>query len=239
MIHRAGRRFRYEWTRFWMRHAGPAGMGRLSTRLASWFVPPYKARCQLATLNPRGYFSPDAQINHRALRTGRHVFLGDRVVIHQAGTGTVELGDAVQLYADIVIETGDGGSVVIGDETHVQPGCRFSAYRGSVRVGRRAEIAPNCAFYPYNHGMSRGRPVRDQPMTTRGGITIGDDVWIGVGVIVLDGVTIGDGAVIGAGSVVTGDVPDHAIAVGSPARVVRIREDAEATADGVSQLGPG
>jgi len=54
---------------------------------------------------------------------------------------------------------------------------------------------------------------------------IGNDVWIGARVTILDGVKIGDGAVIGAGSVVTKDVPPYAIVVGSPARVIRYRFD--------------
>jgi acetyltransferase-like isoleucine patch superfamily enzyme len=60
-------------------------------------------------------------------------------------------------------------------------------------------------------------------MTTRGGITIEDDVWIGFGAVVLDGVHIGSGAVIGAGSVVTRDVPAQAVVAGSPARVLKYR----------------
>ena len=52
---------------------------------------------------------------------------------------------------------------------------------------------------------------------------IGNDVWIGVGAIILRGVTIGNGAVIGANSVVTKDIPPYAVAVGSPARVVKYR----------------
>ena len=59
--------------------------------------------------------------------------------------------------------------------------------------------------------------------STQGPIRVGDDVWFGVGAIVLSGVTIGDGAVIGAGAVVTSDVPENAVAVGVPARVIRLR----------------
>ena len=52
-------------------------------------------------------------------------------------------------------------------------------------------------------------------------ITIGDNVWLGGGVIVCPGVTIGDNSVVGAGSVVTRDVPANVVAVGNPARILR------------------
>jgi len=54
---------------------------------------------------------------------------------------------------------------------------------------------------------------------------IGDRVWVGANVTILKGVTIGDDAVIGAGSVVTKDIPSRAIAVGSPAKVLRMKSD--------------
>lgn len=59
--------------------------------------------------------------------------------------------------------------------------------------------------------------------TTKGPTIIGNDVWIGVGAIILSGTKIGDGAVIGAGSVVSSDIPPYAIASGNPARVTRTR----------------
>jgi len=65
---------------------------------------------------------------------------------------------------------------------------------------------------------------------SRGPITIGNDVWIGVGAILLPGVTIGDGAIVSAGAVVAGDVPPYAIVGGSPARVLRRRFDSDTIA---------
>lgn len=66
-------------------------------------------------------------------------------------------------------------------------------------------------------------------------ITIGNDVWIGYGAIVMSGVTIGDGAVVGAGAVVTKDVPPFAIVGGVPAKILRYRFD-EKTIEGVLKL---
>lgn len=207
-----------------MQHAGLSFSGRIATRLAVWFTPPYKSRCCLAHLNPKGYIAPDATIKHDSLQLGGNVFIGDRVVIYQTkNSGSVALDKGVELYSDIIIETGEGGNVKIGDNTHIQPRCQLSAFMGSIQIGCRVEIAPNCAFYPYNHDFVLGKPIRDQPLKTKGGIIVGDDAWLGFGVIVLDGVKIGKGAVVGAGSVVTQDIPDNAVAVGVPARIVKMR----------------
>jgi acetyltransferase-like isoleucine patch superfamily enzyme len=217
-------KLRRKWARFWMRWAGLTPFGRFASRLAVWGAPPYKARINMAAYHPEGYLSPKASVYHDALYRDRDVFIGDRVTIFQNKTGgAVTLHKGVHLYADIIIETDAGGEVVVGAETHVQPNCQFSAYVGSIHIGERVEIAPQCYFYPYNHGAEPGQPVRTQPLQSKGDIIIGDDAWLGVGVIVLDGVQIGAGAIIGAGSIVTQNIPAHATAVGAPARVIKMR----------------
>jgi acetyltransferase-like isoleucine patch superfamily enzyme len=214
------------WTQFWMRLAGIGFFGRLATRLAVLFAPPFYARVHLAWMTPRGYVAPTATIYHSNLQRGNRTFIGDRVLIYQdKDGGPVKLHDSAHLYGDISILTGSGGSVEIGTHTHLQPRCQLSAYVAPIRIGNHVEIAPNCAFYPYDHGTEPGQLIGKQPLRTRGGITIGDGVWLGFGVIVLDGVTIGEGAVVGAGSVVTHDVPNGAIACGVPARVIKMRAD--------------
>ncbi|MGB9716149.1 MAG: acyltransferase [Thermodesulfovibrionales bacterium] len=209
-----------------MHYAGLGPFGRIATRLATWFVPPYKARCYLAYLNTNGYISPSASIFHDDLQLHNNIFIGDRVVIYKAKDGgAVKIGKGTHIHSDTIIETGSGGSLTIGDYTSIQPRCQFSAYKGSIVIGCGVQIAPNCAFYPYNHGFAAEELIKKQPLQTKGGIVIEDDAWLGFGVIVLDGVRIGKGAVIGAGSVVTHSIPDGAIAVGVPARVVKNRAD--------------
>jgi acetyltransferase-like isoleucine patch superfamily enzyme len=63
----------------------------------------------------------------------------------------------------------------------------------------------------------------EQPMDVRGGVTIGAHAWLGARVTVLDGVKIGSHAVVGAHSFVKDDVPDYAIVVGTPARIVGMK----------------
>lgn len=206
-----------------MKLAGHGPFGRMATRLATWFAPPLYKRNRLARLNRRGYVAPSAIIDHSNIELGDHVFIGERVkIIEGPGGGRVEIGDDVQLNWDITVHTGQGGTVSFGPRSSAHPGCHFVAYVGSIRIGADVHIASNCGFYPYNHGFAAGSLIIDQPLTSRGDIVLEDDVNLGFGVIVLDGVTIGKGAAVGAGSVVVQDIPPGAIAMGVPARVLRM-----------------
>jgi maltose O-acetyltransferase len=89
-------------------------------------------------------------------------------------------------------------------------------------------IGDNVLFGPNVTILGAGHPLDAIARRSQWGdakpIKIGDDVWVGAGVIIKDGVTIGDRAVIGAGAVVTKDVPPDAIVAGTPARVMRIQD---------------
>ena len=212
------------WMRFWMSWSAWGYLGRISTAMATWLAPPYYARRCLARYHPQGYIAPGATIYHQLLQLGKNIFIGDRTIIFQdRNGGKVVLGDRVHLYGDIYIQTGDAGTVTIGKDSHIQPHCYFSGYKAGIEIGCNVQIASSCAFYSYAHGIAPDRLIKEQPLTTKGGIIIEDDVWLGYRAIVLDGVCIGQGAVIGAGSVVTKDIPAGAIAVGAPARVIKMR----------------
>ncbi len=221
-----GKRLAGYWVRFWMLFAGLNPAGRLATRLASWFGPPHKAGVTLARMSPRGYVAPDATLYHGQLTLGKHVYIGERVTLFQRPTGgAMEIGNHVYIYRDAILETGEGGVLRIGERSSIHPRCQLNAYVAPITIGRGVMLAPNCALYSYNHGIAPDRPIREQPLETKGEIVIDDEAWLGVGVIVLSGVRIGKGAVVAAGSVVMHDVPDYAIAAGSPARVVKMRSD--------------
>jgi acetyltransferase-like isoleucine patch superfamily enzyme len=214
------------WQRFWVARSGPRGLGRLAAHLAAWGTMPYHCRSGLAGLHPKGFVAPSAALSHPDIRFGRHVYIGDKVfAFADREAGPIDFGDRAQLYGDSLLRTGLGGSISIGAETHVQTGCTFVAALSPIRIGRQVEIAAGCSFYSFSHGVAPDTVIMKQPRTTKGGISIGDGAWLGHGVTVLDGVRIGNGAVIGAGAVVSRDVPDNAIAVGIPARVMAHRND--------------
>lgn len=91
--------------------------------------------------------------------------------------------------------------------------------RGHLKLGERVSIGPKCVLVVTAHPNSS--KVHDMIKAKERHITIGNDVWLGAGVIVLPEITIGDGAIIGAGSVVTKDIPPYCVAVGNPAKVIK------------------
>lgn len=113
-------------------------------------------------------------------------------------------------------------NVQLGDYSYFAKNAQVA----NTTIGKFCSIGPNfcCGL-----GIHPTDGISTHPMFYRGKIaeykpvTIGNDVFIGANVIVLDGVMIGDGAVIGAGAVVARDIPDYAVAVGVPARVVKHR----------------
>lgn len=207
-----------------MRFAHNRRGGRFASRMAGLGMGPLYGKLPLIRFHPNGYHSPDLRLAHSEFSAGKRCYIGDNVLIYQdADGGSVQLEDNVHIHENTTIQTGDGGSVIIGKGTHVQPRCQFSAYKGNIVIGSEIEIAPNCGFYPYNHSMDPGSPIQAQPTYSRNGIRIDDEAWLGYGVVVLDGVHIGRGAVVAAGAVVASDIPELAIAAGVPARVVSDR----------------
>jgi acetyltransferase-like isoleucine patch superfamily enzyme len=95
-----------------------------------------------------------------------------------------------------------------------------------ISIGRHSAIGPNCYITDHDHGTELELPPLAQPLISKP-TQIGDRVWLGANVTVLKGVTIGNDAIVGAGSVVTRDIPERAIAVGAPAKVIRYRDDSE------------
>lgn len=109
-----------------------------------------------------------------------------------------------------------GHMITIGSNTFINYGATMLDC-GGITIGSHCKIGPNCQIYTPNHPIDYTE--RRKPIETGHHVTIGDDCWLGGGVIVCPGVTIGNRCVIAAGSVVTRDIPDDCLAAGNPAVV--------------------
>lgn len=127
----------------------------------------------------------------------------------------------IEVFGDGEIVLGD--NCCIGDNVHI-------VSSGRVSIGKDCLFASKIFISDTSHG-SLGPdgsgpevPPNDRPLVFSS-VAIGDNVWLGENVVVLPGVTIGNGCVIGANAVVSRSIPDKCVAVGSPARPVKVYND--------------
>lgn len=117
-----------------------------------------------------------------------------------------------------------GYNIVIGDNFYANHNCVILDC-ADVVFGDNVFIGPNCGFYTAGHPIDAEQ--RNSGLEYAKPIKIGSDVWIGGNVCVMPGVTIGDNVVIGGGSVVVNDIPSGTVAVGNPCKVIRKITDAD------------
>ena len=152
---------------------------------------------------------------------GTDCFVAPQAVLLAEPGRDIIVGDGSQIAADCVIH----GPVRLGRNVSLNHHVTLEGGAAGVHIGDGSRIAAYCTFYAFNHGVHADRPVREQPVTSKG-IHIGKDVWVGARVGIVDGVTLGDHAVVGMGAVVTKDVPPWTIVAGNPARPIGRRPGA-------------
>jgi maltose O-acetyltransferase len=172
------------------------------------------------------YVADDPEIARGVHRGMRLVDAFHRAVLDGDGDDT----RAREILADLLGSLGEeawvkpplavdsGSNVHLGDRTFVNSGLTALDV-AAITIGDDCLIGPNVQLLTPTHPVDP-QPRRDK-LEAAEPITLGDNVWLGGGVIVCPGVTIGDNTVVGAGSVVTRDLPANVVAVGNPARVIR------------------
>ncbi|HXW32788.1 MAG TPA: acyltransferase [Acidimicrobiales bacterium] len=151
-------------------------------------------------------FPTGAIFNEQYIRIGSRTIVGPYVSI------SVGMAPGQHMVSDPVVSIGD--RTMIGRGSHI-------VGHFSIEIGDDIQTGPYVYVTDQNHSYEDPEVPVGRQWPTDKAVSIGSGSWLGTGVVVLPGARIGRNAVIGAGSVVLGEVPDHAVAVGSPARVVR------------------
>jgi acetyltransferase-like isoleucine patch superfamily enzyme len=161
------------------------------------------------------------------IRIGEKSIFDDGCVLDAKGQNNtgITIGNFCMLGRHTVLGC-KNSDIIIGDHTGISPHCIINAVDTSpVQVGKNVVIGPMVylAGGGNYHFDRTDIPISEQGMDFKGGIRIGDNCWIGANTVVLDGVTIGPDAIVGAGSVVAKDLPPLAIALGNPAKIIKMR----------------
>lgn len=161
------------------------------------------------------------------IEIGDHTFIDDNAVLDAKGETNegIRIGTNVFIGRNTVLSCKEG-SIVLDDHCNISANCSLLS-ETEIRLGKYCFLAGECYLVAGgNHPIAdTSTPIMFQPSLAKGGIKIGEDVWLGAGVIVLDGVVIGRGSVIGAGTVISAPLPEYSYAVGSRALRIRDRRD--------------
>jgi acetyltransferase-like isoleucine patch superfamily enzyme len=197
--------------------------GALGLALRQWLYPLLLGACGRGVV-----FGQNVVLRHpHKIRIGDHVVIDDNCLIDAKGETNrgIAIGNGVFLGRNTILSC-KNGDIDLGDGVNIGFNCEiFSASR--VQIGRDTLVAAYCYLIGGDHDFSDpSRPILAQGRRSAG-ISLGDGAWLGAGAKILDGVTIGHRAIVGAAAVVRESVPDGAIAVGVPAKVIGRREAAQ------------
>ena len=136
----------------------------------------------------------------------------------------IVVGEDCRIDSFVKIKFAGGlGDVLIGSKCYINSGCVLYSGNG-IQMGNNVLIAANTTFAPVNHNIRKEKPVSEQGfMKSKGGIIVGNDVWIGANCVILDGAYIPDGCVIGAASVVSGKLEPYCVYAGNPLELKKHR----------------
>lgn len=163
----------------------------------------------------------------RSLLIGSKVKLHNYVYIDALSEQGVRLGEQVILGHGTRIEcTGSlqniGKGITIGKRTTFGSDCFFGA-AGGIEIGKDVIAGQYIRFHSENHKFSDQNTLIREQGVTHAGIKIGNNCWIGSGVVFLDGAELGDGCVAAANAVVNGKFPNNSVIGGVPARLIKKR----------------
>lgn len=151
------------------------------------------------------------------LGKGSYLKPGVRIV---GNSYRISIGSNFKIWENVVLTVGNG-RIKIGSNGLIAVGSIISAGNSTIKIGNGVAIAQQCKIIAYSHHYYEGKAINESHYEAD--ISIGNNVLIGAGAIILPGVTIADGAIVGAGAVVNKDVDAYSIVGGVPAKFIKKR----------------
>lgn len=164
-------------------------------------------------------------VNGGAVRLGRWVQIGDHALLSGLGTEGIRIGSrsSIGAFSRLAVATSFnniGSHIRIGENVGIGEFAHLGG-AGGLEIGDECIIGSYFSCHPENHNYEDTRTSIRFQGTTRQGIVVGRNCWIGAKVTICDGVTVGEGSVIAAGSVLTRSMPPFSVIAGVPAKVIK------------------
>lgn len=163
--------------------------------------------------------------NRGKIALGKYSIIGDNVKLDASGLNGIVCGSNCRFgaYSQFVVSTtlsNPGKGISLGNNVGIGE-FSYVGGAGGVEIGDDVIVGQYFSLHPENHGFDLKQAVFRLQKTSRLGIKIGNNCWIGSKVTILDGVSIGNNCVVAAGSVVTKNFPDGVLIGGVPAKCIK------------------
>ncbi len=196
--------------------------GALGLLLRRWLYPKLLKSCGRNVC-----FGRNVILRHpNKIELGDDVIIDDNVLIDAKGRTNkgIKIGDGVFVGRNSILSC-KNGDIELGDRVNI--GFNSEVFSGSsVKIGDNTLVAAYCYFIGGDHDVDCAETTVTEQGSSSYGITVKNGCWFGAAVKVLDGVTIGAHSVVGASAVVTKSIPEYAVSVGIPAKVIKYRKKA-------------
>ncbi len=153
---------------------------------------------------------------------GNYVTIREYAYLNGFSKNGLKIGDHTEIDRNAYIKCQGEGGIKIGAGSYIGPFTQIISV-GPILIEENVLLSGQCFLISGDHP-TQGKGDVSKNVKTREGIIIGKGSWIGANVKIVDGIKIGKGVIIGAGAVVTKNIPDNTIAVGVPARVIKLRK---------------
>ena len=164
-------------------------------------------------------------VNPQYISIGDDTSISDGSTLIARGSGGITIGKGVNINDRVYLDTesSDTGYITIGDGVYIGTGTTLFGHMG-LEIGDHSLLAQNITITPYSHIFEDPNEIIIRQGGHSDKVIIGRDCYLGMNVCVLYSANIGEGSVVGSAAVVVKPLPPYSVAVGNPARIIRMRK---------------